>query len=313
MKAQVENPELMRKLIVERLVGETGDPRHVVEAARATAMRALPIVADTFSEKFPTPMAVDVAGIDVARMAELKPEKDSLDALVVVPATTSRDALTMRLDPQALSLLVSTLFGGDPDIPPPPLDRVPSKIELDVAAMVFEAFAQALNGNGPRALGLRLPVPQPLSGVSDFKRFVVRDGPGVRITFSLGAGDEVGLLTAWMPQRVLLARGAALPDSAEERVQAVAWRQRFNDEVLRSNVELTATIPLMKMPLKALAGLREGQVLELRENAQAETRLSVRGRTIFICEFGRLGQHYTVRVKQPFDARQDVLDGLLAG
>ncbi|MCT7377586.1 FliM/FliN family flagellar motor switch protein [Chelativorans salis] len=314
VKAQVENPELMRKLVVERLVGETGDPRHVVEAARAMALRALPIVADTFSDRFPTPMAVDVMSVDVARMAELKPEKDSLDAMVVVPAATSRDALTMRLDPQALSLLVSTLFGGDPDIPPPPLERVPSKIELDVAAMVFEVFAQALNGDGPRALGLRLPVPQPLSGTSDFKRFVVRDGPGVRITFSLGAGDEVGRLTAWMPQRVLLERSAAAhPDTAEERAQAAAWQQHFNGEVLRSNVELTATIPLMKMPLKALAGLKEGQVLELRENAQAETRLSVRGRTIFICEFGKLGQHYTVRVKQPFDARRDVLDGLLAG
>ncbi|MCT8997795.1 FliM/FliN family flagellar motor switch protein [Chelativorans intermedius] len=313
MAAKAENPELMRKLIVERLVGETGDPHHVTESARAAAMRALPALAEALEERFPQPLAVDVTEIEVVRLAQLKPQADSFDALVVVPAAASRDALTMRLDPQALSLLVSSFFGGDPDIPPPPLERVPSRIELDVAAMVFEIFAKALNGEGPRALGLRLPVPQPLAGPGDFKRFVVRDGPGVCITFSLGAGESAGRLTAWMPQRVVLeGRRAAAPDAAGEKLQASEWRRRFSDEVLRSHVELTATVPLAKLPLKALMGLREGQVLELHEKAQSETRLSVRGRTIFICEFGKLGQHYTVRLTRPFDARQEVLDGLAA-
>jgi flagellar motor switch protein FliM len=95
--------------------------------------------------------------------------------------------------------------------------------------------------------------------------------------------------------------------------EAKAWRSRFNEEVMRSKVELKATVPLMKVPLGELAQLQVGQVLELDENARSETRLSARGRTVFVCEFGKLGQHYTVRVRQPFDARQEVLDGLLAG
>jgi flagellar motor switch protein FliM len=313
MVAEPDNSELMRKLIVERLVGATGDPRHVIEAARSAAMRAVPILQDAFREKFLAPLAIDIAAIDIVRLAELKPERDSCDALVVVPAAASRDALTMRLDPQALSLLVSMLFGGDPDIPPPQLERPPSKIELDVATIAFDAFAQALNGTGARALGLRLPVPPPLAGSSDFKRFVVRDGPGVRITFQLGSGEEAGMLTAWIPQRVMLESRGTVPKEDRRSRDASEWQQRFSDQVLRSTVEVTATIPLMKAPLSALAGLREGQVLELHENAPAETRLSVRNRTVFICEFGKLGQNYTVRIKHPLDARQDVIDGLLAG
>ncbi|MDZ5698434.1 FliM/FliN family flagellar motor switch protein [Chelativorans sp. M5D2P16] len=313
MAAEAHNPEMMRKLIVERLVGATSDPRHVSEAARALATRVLPLVSETLADVFPTPLTVDLADIDIVRLADLKPEGESFDALVVVPALTSRDALTLRLDPQALSLLVSTFFGGDPDIAVPPLTRVPSRIELDVATMVFDIFAQAINGTGPRAFGLRLPVGRPLAGPRDFKRFIVRDGPGVCVTFTIGAGEEGGRLTAWMPQRVLMESRGPMNTRAPDRRSAAEWRQRFGGEVLRSKVELTATVPLTKVPLGALAELREGQVLELGANAQGETRLTVRGRPVFICEFGKLGQNYTVRVKQPFDARQDVLNGLLAG
>jgi flagellar motor switch protein FliM len=41
--------------------------------------------------------------------------------------------------------------------------------------------------------------------------------------------------------------------------------------------------------------------------------LSARKKTLFVCEFGKLGQNYTVRVKHPFDAAQEFIDGLLPG
>ncbi|WP_048647415.1 FliM/FliN family flagellar motor switch protein [Nitratireductor soli] len=310
--ALTDNPELMRSLIVERLVGATGDPRRVTEAARACAMRALPSVASAFQDKFPTVVALDLLDIDIVRLSELKPPEGSCDALVIVPAEVSGDALTMRLDPQGISLLVSALFGGDPDLPVPPIDRPPSAIERDVAVLAFEAFAKALNGTGARALGLRLPLPALLSG-GDFRRLAVRDGPGVRIRFSLGGEVGGGVLTAWMPQRLLLElRDAAQPDQRVERAQAADWRHRFSDEVLRSTVRIKATIPLMRMPLGDLAALSPGQVIEFGEGVQSEARLSVRDKTVFVCDFGKSGNHYTVRIKQPFDARQDAVDGLFA-
>jgi len=313
MTALSSDPALMQDLVVERLVGATGDPRLVVEAARNTAIRALSVVQETFQEKFSAPLSLDVAGIDIVRLAELKPEPDSFDALVVVPSAASRDALTMRLDARALSFLVSVVLGGDPDIPPPPLNRPPSRVELDVAALAFDVFASALNGTGTRSLGLRLPAPQPVAGPGELKRLVVRDGPGIRISFSLGTGPEAGSLTAWIPHRVILQTRAAVGGGAGDPPAPVQWRQRFSDEVRRSKVQVTATIPLMKLPLAALADLKPGQVLELQENAPKETHLSVRNRPVFVCEFGRLGQNYTVRIRQPFDDRQAVLDGLLAG
>lgn len=54
-------------------------------------------------------------------------------------------------------------------------------------------------------------------------------------------------------------------------------------------------------------------MLEIEENAQGRARLSARNKTLFVCEFGKLGQNYTVRINQPYDAGQDFIDGLMPG
>lgn len=310
--ALTEDPELMRALVVERLVGATGDPRKVSEAARSCAMRALPRVMEDLAEKLPSAIVVDLIDVEIVRLAELKPEPECCDALVVVPGEGSGDALTMRLNPAAISLLVGAMFGGNPELPTVPIDRPPSIIERDVTAIIFELFAKALNGKGVRSLGLRLEKPAVLAG-QDFRRFVVRDGPGVRLRFSIGGEEAKGLLSAWMPQRLLLeTREMGGEDQRQKNTAAADWHNRFSDEVLRSSVRLKASIPLMKMPLGELASLHEGQVIEFGGGAQPEARLAVRDKTVFTCDFGKAGQQYTVRIKQPFDARKDVVEGLLA-
>ena len=72
-------------------------------------------------------------------------------------------------------------------------------------------------------------------------------------------------------------------------------------------------MPLARMTLGDLALLQAGQVLEIEENAQGRARLSARNKTLFVCEFGKLGQNYTVRINQPYDAGQDFIDGLMPG
>ncbi|WP_295807309.1 FliM/FliN family flagellar motor switch protein [uncultured Nitratireductor sp.] len=310
--ALTEDPELMRALVVERLVGATGDPRRVSEAARSCASRALPRVMESLEEKLPTPIAVDLIDVEIVRLAELKPRPECCDALVVVAGEVSGDALTMRLDPTAISLLVAAMFGGNPELPAVQIERPPSAIERDVAALAFDIFAKALNGKGARSLGLRLQVPAVLAG-ADFRRFVVRDGPGVRMRFAIGGEEHGGVLSAWMPQRLLLeTREMEAGDQRQQSAKAADWHNRFSDEVMRSNVRLKASIPLMRMALGELASLHEGQVIEFGDGAQPEARLAVREKTVFTCDFGKAGHHYTVRIKQPFDARKDVVEGLLA-
>ena len=285
-----------RNSIVERLIGDTGEPDHIIKAARSLAMRALPAIRDSLNEQVSYPIEIELESVALARMAEARRADVPNDALLA--------------DADAISLLVSALFGGDPDMPVSPIERDLTSIELELASVVFEATAKALNGSGVRALSIKFPMPAAISGV-ELKKLIVRDGPSVRISFSLIAPSGEGRFTVMMPQRVLLLhRGDGAAD-VEDTVKDSEWRARFSEEVMRSAVRLEATVPLSRMTLGDLASLEVGQVLEMPEAAPTSTRLSARRKTLFTCEFGKLGQNFTVQILEPYNAGKEFIDGLM--
>lgn len=308
--ASPANPADMRAYILERLVGDIGEPDHVIEAARALAERAIPAVLQGFADCLAAPVGVELRNVELARFADARPEDATGHAMTIAASASSPDALILLLDPGAIAVAVSTLFGGDPDQPVAPIERELSPTEIEVATMLFGEFAKAINGSGARAFDIRFPLAPSITGV-DLRKQIVRDGPAVRIVFAVFTPAGSGKLTVLMPQRVLLKhRGNG--GSAEAAPNA-DWRAKFNEEVMRSSISLEATMPLSRLTLGEIAGFEEGQVIELDAGAQAQARLSARNKTLYVCEFGKLGQNYTVRIRHPFDAGQEFMDGLVPG
>ena len=299
-----------RNFIVERLIGDTGEPDHIIKAARSLGMRALPAIRESLNEQVSYPIEIEMEAVSLSRMSDARRAEVDNDALVVAASATSPDALMLVADADAISLLVSALFGGDPDMPATKIERALTSIELELASVVFEATAKALNGSGVRALSIKFPMQPALSG-KELKKLIIRDGPAVRMVFTLIAPTGEGRFTVVMPQRVLLLhRGDAVADVSEEEEEAV-WSARFSEEVMRSAVKLEATIPMSRMTLGELSQLFVGQVIEMPEAAPTNTRLSARRKTLFTCEFGKLGQNFTVQVLEPYDAGKEFMDGLL--
>lgn len=300
-----------RNSIVERLLGDTGEPDHIIKAARALGLRALPAIRESLNEQVSYPIEIEIEQVSLARIAEARRAEVENDAVVVAASATSPDALMLIADSDAIALLVSALFGGDPDTPVSPIERPLTSIELELASVVFEATAKALNGSGVRALSIKFPMPPAVSG-KELRKLVIRDGPGVRISFTLIAPSGEGRFTVMMPQRVLLLhRGEAGVDHGDEGQQEEAWRARFSEEVMRSVVRLEATVPLARLTLGELSELAVGQVIELPESAPTSTKLSARRKTLFTCEFGRLGQNFTVQIIEPYDAGKEFIAGLV--
>jgi flagellar motor switch protein FliM len=303
------SPAQARSLIIERLVGDSGEAAQVIGTGRAMAERAAPLLQKSLTSELGVPVTVDLRAVEVSRVAEARSHAGDTFAMTIVASSTSSDAMTLVIDAPAIAIMVSTLFGGDPETPASPIERDLSQIEVDVSTMLFQQVAQALNGSGRRSLDLRLPVPRATSG-TEAKRHVLRDGAALRIVLGISTPADSGTVTVTMPQRVVLASrdGAANADGDDH---GPSWRARFSEEVMRSAVALEATMPLARLTLGDLANLEVGQVIDFEETAQSRARLSARGQTLFVCEFGKLGQNYTVRIKHPFDAGQDFIDGLM--
>ncbi len=300
------SPAGTRALILERLLGDSGDAGQVMGAGRSMAERALPFVMKRLAEEIGAPVTVDLQSVEVARVAEARAVSGACYAMTTVASTISSDAMTMVMDAAAVSVLVCTLFGGDPEQPVATIDRDFSPVEIDVATLVFQELATVLNGTGRRSLELKLPVPRAVTGLEASRR-VLRDGPAVRIVFGLSTPAEHGTVAITIPQRVLLSRNPAEVDAEDNS----RWQAHFSEEVKRSTISLEATMPLARLTLGQLAGWRVGDVIELGDMAQTQARLSTRDRTLFVCEFGKLGHNYTVRIKRPHDEAQDFMDGLV--
>ncbi|MBB6413055.1 FliM/FliN family flagellar motor switch protein [Mesorhizobium sangaii] len=303
------SPSEARSLIIERLVGDSGEAAQVIGTGRGMAERAAPLLQKSLTSELGVPVTVDLRAVEISRVAEARSHAGDTFAMTIIASATSSDAMTVVIDAPAIAITVCTLFGGDPEMPASPIERDLSQIEVDVSTMVIQQVAQALNGSGRRSLDLRLPVPRAMSG-TEAKRHVLRDGAAVRIVFGISTPADSGTVTVTMPQRIVLAsRDSAASVSQDDH--SASWRARFSEEVMRSTVALEATMPLARLTLGDLADFEIGQVIEFEETAQSQARLSARGKTLFVCEFGKLGQNYTVRIRHPYDAGQDFIDGLM--
>jgi flagellar motor switch protein FliM len=306
--ASPAGPAETRAYIVERLVGDTGEPDRILATARALAERALIPLRDSLAASLGSVVGVEILGVELARMSTARPSDPATHGLAIATSPSSSDALVVVIDPQAAAIAVSTLFGADPEIAITPISRPLSPTEIVVARLVMDALASAINGSGERAFGFSLPLSEVLTGET-LRKHVIRDGPAVRIDFALAGTGGVGRLSALMPQRVLVKHRSDTTHSSGD----VGWTERFGEEIMRSAVTLEATMPLTKISLGDVAYLQVGQVIQFQDNAQSEAKLSSRGKALFVCEFGKLGQSYTVRIKHAFDARQELIDGLMSG
>ena len=307
--ASPASPAETRAFILERLIGDRGETQHVIDAARTLGTRALPILSDALNAMLTSPLVIELGAIDVMRLGDVKPDAAGNQAMTIASSPSSSDALVMLVDADAIAIVVSALFGGDPDMPAETIERELSPTEIEVATMICEAVANSVNGWGARALNINFPLPTAVAGAKRRGK-VLRDGPAVRLAFKLNSGPNTGTLHLMMPQRVLMHR-TGTEDLAGDGSTATDWGARFGEEVMRSTVDLTATMPLARLTLGDLAGMQTGQIIEIESTAQTQARLSARQKTLFVCEFGKLGQNYTVRIRHPYDAGQEFIDGLL--
>ena len=307
--ASPASPAEMRDFLIERLVGDRGETPHVIEAARGLGARALPILSDSLNAMLTAPLTIELGSIEVMRLGDVKPDAAGNQAMTIASSPSSSDALVMLVDADAIAVVISALFGGDPDLPVAPIERELSPTEIDIATMVCQELARSVNGWGARALNIHFPLATAIAGAKRRSK-VLRDGPAVRIEFRFTLGPSSGTVHLLMPQRVLLHRTGA-DNGAADTSAGTDWRQRFSEEVMRSTVDLKATMPLARMTLGQLASIEAGQLIEIDASAQTEARLSARQKTLFVCELGKLGQNYTVRVRHPYDAGQELIDGLM--
>lgn len=196
------SPADARAYILERLVGDTGEPDKVVEAGRKLGKRAVAELGERLNQHLSFPLEFDLERIEISRMAETLVDSGENHAVAVAASATSPDALLVDMDSDCVSLLIGAFLGADPEFPAVPIGRALSEIELEMMATVFQEIADAADGPAS-ALKLRRPVQKAFTG-PDIAKHVLRDGPAIRIPLVVRSAKSSGRIVMTLPQRVLL-------------------------------------------------------------------------------------------------------------
>ncbi len=92
-----------------------------------------------------------------------------------------------------------------------------------------------------------------------------------------------------------------------------SWAKKLRLEVSRAHIEVEAYLQQGSMTLGQIALLRPGQVLHLPKDAIDQVRLRSGDQALYKCRLGKAGSAFTIRITDPINEEEDLLDELAAG
>jgi flagellar motor switch protein FliM len=304
--ASVGSPAETQAFILERLVGETAEPERVIEAAQHAAGKTTAAFAGKLADELAVIADVEIDRIEIIRLPEAVPASDSFAAAVATTLAGVPDQALLTIDADALGLIVALCFGSDPEMLVAPMKRDPSPLELEVATGVFALLATALTVEGSENLALTTPLPAATAG-AELKRIALRDLAALKIVYRISAPAGKGEISLSLPQRAILKGSGAQPADG----QSDAWGARFGEEVMRSTIDVVASMDVGVLTLGQLSALAVGHVIPFDKGAQHKVTLTARGRQLFVGDFGKLGETFTVRVRDAYTETTDIIEDVL--
>jgi flagellar motor switch protein FliM len=222
--------------------------------------------------------------------------------------------ILIGLDDQLVFATVEALFGGDSSEPPVPTGRPLSTVETDVAQIMFEQSAKALQTAFSAFVETTFKFERMETRV-DFANVVPRSSFAVMASIQLRILDRDGEMFIVIPQSGLTAIRQSLGrDVANDTAtRDPRWSRQIRDEISRTEVAIRAVIEEKSFCLEDIAALQVGQILKLQATARSRVKLESSDHALFWCQLGQADGRYTLRIEEPVDQEQEFLDDILSG
>ncbi|QRM54222.1 FliM/FliN family flagellar motor switch protein [Sinorhizobium sp. BG8] len=299
-------------IVLARLTGQLGDKATISKLCASLGAAFAEFLPDLFEGELGFEVAVSYAGFEVGRFDELVGGLGGAMALSDCSLRDWCDRFTIICDSPFIITLVENMLGAVSDAVEEPQPRPLSRIELDVAAMIFDRISNVLkmavsgsNGYEPN-VGLAYNAEE---------RKAAEDGTdeahvGV-VNMAVGIGPVLSTFSVVVPQHVLLKSKITVPQAANAPKTRKEWSDQLGEQVRRSKVTLEARIRLESQTLDTVSRLQAGDIIPFKEAGDVRVDVSANGQKLYVCEFGRSGARYTVRVKDTYGSEEDLLQHII--
>lgn len=304
----------MDPALLARLTGGLGDRRTIDKICADFGQLYADFLPDVFHSETHLDVEVSYAGCDTGLMSDLVAE--ITDECVVADASLRNwcPGFMMTCGNGFVITLMEHMLGATGDTIEEPVMRALSRIELDMAVMVFEKIGSVLKSGVNAPGGFETLIERPLNAEDRPK--ASQDEPDqyaavIRLTIALGPVNTE--FTLIVPQKALLKTTVVFPKSKGQQAKGKKeWADQIGEQVRRSQVTLEARIKLQTLTLRTISKLAAGDVIPFLEAEEVHVDVSANGKDMYVCEFGKSGANYMVRVKDNISSDDEILRHLMS-
>ncbi|MBF2717178.1 FliM/FliN family flagellar motor switch protein [Agrobacterium vitis] len=306
-------PKPMDHALLARLTGGLGDMKSVEKLCQDFGQLYSEFLPDVFHSETNLTIEVGYLGFKSGLMRDLVVDLGDNFVLANTSLRNWSQNFVMACGNGFVITLMETLLGGMQEFIGEPIKRPLSNIELDLAVMVFERIANVLR-SGVNATGGFEPI---FERPHNWENRLRQDGEqieefGALVHMSIKLGKITSDFALIIPQKTLLKTNVTAPKSKNQVSKArKEWAEQLAEQVRKSQVTLEGRISLQSLSLLTVSKLAAGDVIPFLEKGDVTVDVSANGRDLYTCEFGRAGDHYTVRVKSMHSTDSELLRHLM--
>ena len=302
-----------RKLLA-RMTGALGDNKTIGKLCSDLGHVFAEFLPDIFQNETGLDIDIGYAGFDTGLKSELIANLGNGVALCDTSLRNWCPDFVISCDSPVIITLMEILLGAPSNAIEEPKPRSLSNIELDVATMIFEKIADVLKSAVSVAGSFEPVVGRPYNASErPAPDPDVADVYAACINVTMGLGPVLSTFSIIVPQQTLLKTAVVFPNGVGQGRKAKgAWGEQLEQQVRRSTVSLEARIKLQSLTLDSISRLQPGDVIPFLDTKDVRVEINANGRDLYICEFGRSGAKYTVRVKDTHGSESDILHHLMS-
>ncbi len=304
---------VMDRALLARLTGALGDRATVAKLCSEFGDVYAGFLPDIFHSETGLTMEVAYAGHSTGLMSDLIAD---LGDNVVLADTQLRNwcpHFVLACGNSFIITLMENLLGALPETIEEPIHRPLSQIEIDLSSMVFDKIANVLRSAVNAPGGFEPLIEKPHNAEDRPKPdsdHVDEYAATIKMRIDLGPVSSEFYLV--VPQKALLKTVVTVPKSKNQMSRnKKEWAEQIAEQVRRSQVTLQAKIRLQTLTLNTISRLVAGDVIPFRDKGDVMVDVSANGKDMYRCEFGRAGEHYTVRVKDNVSSEDEILKHLM--
>lgn len=313
-EAQTDTAPRMDRALLAKLTGGLGDSKTLQRLCADFGQLYVEFLPDVFQSETGLTMQVHYNGHESGLMTDLIADLGDNVSLADGQLRNWSPNFVLACGNGFVITLMENLLGALPDTIQEPIERPLSQIELDLAVMVYDKIANVLR-SGVNAPGGFEPLLEKAHNAEDRAKpeedHIDEYAVTVKLGITLGAVNSEFYLI--IPQKALLKTVVTIPKSKSQAGKLKKeWQEQIAEQVRRSQVTLEARIRLDSLTLSTVSRLIAGDVIPFRDKGDVMVDVSANGKNLYVCEFGRAGENYTVRVKDNVSSEDEILKHLMS-